>query len=257
MAASIAAMAIAAWRLGLFARIGVVGLAAVQLVWGLDIPFWPNHQMTGRSGIGYAADYFGRTFALDFTGRTRPFDDWASIGRALPKSSKVLLHHEHVRLGLGLRSVWDWPRFQFGISYGRLGSSRALHKKLKEYGVTHVAWIPQQRHFGARQVAALPKKLPPEERGEVFIYGCDTYLPSGLYHLKNLHVSPLRTPGQPFPTFRPPSVPFANDIEALLARADRAVVDMACPSPPKLPGFEHVANFGTKALHARALDPGR
>jgi hypothetical protein len=280
MAACISAMAIVAWRLGVAARIGVVALAAVQLIWGLDIPFWPNHQMTGRSGIGYAADFFGRAFSLDFTSRTRPFEDMARIGREVPKRSKVLLHHEHVRLGLGVMSAWDWPRFQFGLSYGRLGSSRALHRKLKEFGVTHIAWIPkhvyaddtlaselvfhtyvgqylkQVRSVSGRSLGALPRTTPPQERAEVFVYGCDTYLPSGLYRLEDLHVSPLIVPGQPFPNFPPPRVPFANDVEALLSRTDRAVVNMACPSPPTLPGFELVANHGMKALYARVRAAG-
>jgi hypothetical protein len=90
----------------------------------------------------------------------------------------------------------------------------------------------------------------------VFVYGCDTYLPSGLYRLEDLHVSPLIVPGQPFPNFPPPRVPFANDVEALLSRTDRAVVNMACPSPPTLPGFELVANHGMKALYARVRAAG-
>jgi hypothetical protein len=279
MAACISAMAIVAWRTGIPARIGIVALAGVQLVWGLDIPFWPNHQMTGRSGIGYAADFFGRAFALDFKPRTRPFDDLGSIGRSLPPRSKVLMHHEHLRLGLGVMSAWDWPHFQYGINYGRLDSSLALHQLFKEYEITHVAWVPRSiywdeslagelvfhtyvtqylkngRSFGARMVAPLPSATPRRERPEVFYFGCDHWLKSGLYRLSDLNVQPLRAPGDPPPTFPPPRVPLKDNAEELLARADRAVIDATCPSPPAAPDFEALVNQGNKTLYARRLGP--
>jgi hypothetical protein len=277
MAAGVAAMAIAAWRLGIPARVGVLALAGVQLVWGLEMPFWPVHQMTGKSGIGTANDFFGRTFALDFTSRTKPFEDFAPIGRALPEGSKVLLNREHVHLGIGVMTVTDAQRIQYGINYGRLGSSRALHELLKEYGVTHVAWMPQRvygedslagelvfhtyanlylqdgRMFGSRRLAAVPKRKPRRERPEVFNYGCDGYLMSGLYRLEDLHVLPLRMPDDPPATFPPPRVPLGANAEELIARADRVVIDTRCPGAPSLHSFLQIATWGTKTLHARRM----
>jgi hypothetical protein len=231
--------------------------------------------MTAKSGMELASDFFGQSYQKQFRERTRPFEQYAAIGRAIPDGSKLLLHHEHVRLGLEHQTVWDWPRFQYGISYGRLGDSRELHRLLKQFGVTHVTWIPEKvfgddslaselvfhtyvtqhlieaKSVAGRTVARLPYREPPAERPLVLYLGCGSgSLADGLYPISALHVVPLVPPGAPRPTFPPPTAPL-GDASAQLSQVDRAIVGSRCQDAPDLSGFERVARNGTLAYYAR------
>jgi hypothetical protein len=226
------------------------------------MPFWPLHRGTHTSGVGAAAAFFARAYAGDRAGRTRPFDDYASIGRAVPEDAKVLLHHDHTRLGIGVMTVTDTPPLQHGINYARLGSSRAVHLRLRELGVTHVVWQPQVvygdetaagdlvfhgyvRHLvrrqarGGRAVAELPREAPADDGHTVFYFGCSGRYGNGLYELRDLSVSPLSAPNWP-KTYPPPRTPLAGDAAALVARASHAIVNRACAGAPSLEGFERI-----------------
>jgi hypothetical protein len=276
MAAVIAALAILAYRAGWAARAGLFLLGGVQLVWGLDMVFWPLHKMTGKSGMALASDFFGQAYTKQFEPRTRPFRDLASIGEALAKGSKILLHHEHVRLGLEHEVVWDWPHFQFGLSYGSFGSSRELHRWLRDNGVTHVVYQPNRIHgdeslagdlifhtyvhqqlinvrsIHGRMVGEVPQRQPQAERPTVFYFGCSSGPANGLYELSDLAASPLTPPG--FPAKPPPSPrrALSGDAAPLLEAADRAIIDQRCPNAPEPAGFERVANSDRRGYFARA-----
>jgi hypothetical protein len=275
MAAGIAALAIKAARTGWPARFGLVLLGGVQLVWGIDMVFWPVHKMTAKSGMALASDFFGQTYEKQFRARTQSFDHRAAIGRASPNGSKLLRHHEHMRLGLKHQTVWAWPRFQFGISYGRIASSRDLHRLFKQYGITHVTWVAEQvfgddsyasdlvfhtyvsqhlvnaKPVGGRMVAELPSTEPRIERPLVFYFGCGA-LPAGLYRLPDLHVLPLRAPGVAPTPYRPPVRPLGDDVEGALSEVDRALIDTRCKNAPSPTGFDRHARQGTLNYFARA-----
>jgi len=275
MAAAVAALSILVYRAGRVARVGLLLLGGVQLVWGLDMVFWPLHKMTAKSGMAMASDFFGQAYAKQFVPRTRPFEEYVRIGEALPDGSKILLHHSHVRLGIKHQTVWDWPHFQFGISYGSFRSSSELHRWLRENGVTHVVYEPERVygdeslagdlifHTYAKQhlvnvkvihgrlVGELPSEPPPPERSTVFYFGCGTGPRSGLFQLSDLRASPLTPPG--FPAKPPPFPrrPLSGDPSPLLEAADRVVVDQQCPDAPELPGFERVARANRLTYFAR------
>lgn len=274
MAAGIAGLSILAWRTGLPARAAVVLLGGVQLVFSLDMPFWPLHKMTGKAGMALASEFFGQAYDKRFGARTRAFDALASIGEALPRGSKIVLHHEHVRLGLRHETIWDWPRFQFGISYGAEGSSREVYRLLKSYGATHVVWSPEQaygddslagelvfhsfvrhlvnvRSIRGRSVGELPRREPPRERQLVLYYGCSGGLQSGLYRVSDLAASPLTAPGFPLAPDPPPRRVWSAPGEALIDEVDRAIVDRRCAGAPALEGFERVARQGSREFLAR------
>jgi hypothetical protein len=275
MAAAIAALAILVYRTGKLARIGLFLLGGVQLVWGMDMVFWPLHKMTAKSGMAMASDFFGQAYAKQFEPRTRPFDDFARIGEALPDGSKILLHHSHVRLGIKHQTVWDWPHFQFGISYGSFRSSRDLDRWLRDNGVTHVVY-QGDRTFGdeslagdlifhtyvkqhlanvksiqGRVVGELPREPPPAERSTVFYFGCDSGPASGLYQLSDLAASPMAPPGFPAKPPPEPRRPLTADPTPLLEAADRAIVDSRCPDAPELRGFDRVARSDRLTYFAR------
>nr|PZN25918.1 MAG: hypothetical protein DIU78_09135 [Pseudomonadota bacterium] len=280
MAGVCSSVAVLAWKQGWAARVGVLALGGVQLVWGLDIVFWPLHKMTGKSGIELASEFFARGYDKNYGARLRPFEDLASIGRTLPKSANVLLHRDHLRTGLGTRTVWDALRVQLGISYGALGSARALHRKLKEFEVTHVVWeyaraseedslagelvfhtyasrsLLNRKTFGRKSVAEVPLDEPPPERAAVFYFGCRGQPASGLYRIEDLNVQVYwRLPGTPPPTYPAPRVPLENDLDVLVAAADRAIIERSCPqAPQELDGFEEVARSDARIYFARRLE---
>jgi hypothetical protein len=274
MAATIAGLAILAYRTGAVARIGLFLLGGLQLVWGLDMVFWPLHKMTAKSGMELAADFFGQAYRKQFAPRTRPFQDLTAIGDALPEGSKILLHHEHVRLGLRHQTIWDWPHFQFGISYGAFASSRELHRWLRENGVTHFVYQPRvygdeslagdlvfhtyaKQHLinvksvHGRLVGEVPSETPPRERTTVFYFGCDTGPANGLYELSDLTASPLAAPGFPVKPAPAPRQPLTGDVAPLVAAADRAVVQARCPNAPELADFVQVASSDRLGYFAR------
>jgi hypothetical protein len=267
------AIMILSFRSGWAGRVGMVALVALQLVWGADMVFWSTHQMTGRSGLELASDFFGTARNKEFSQRTRVFTDFADLGRDLPPHSKVLIHHDHPRLGIGTQTVSDAVRMQYGISYGRLGSSRALYDLLKRYGVTHVVWAPEQvfgdeslaselvfhtfvRHLvrvkqvHGRAIGQLPERAPPDEGDAAFNFACDAIYENGLFHVVDLHDSPI-TPLDLAKPLALPRVPLTGDAEPLLARTNRAVIDPRCAGAPKAPGFTRVANWGSKELMVR------
>jgi hypothetical protein len=266
MASVVAALAMLAWRSGWPARVGVVALGGLQLVWGSDMIFWPLHRMAGKSPVGLANDFFGRGYGDKGEGRTEPFEDFAVLGRGLPKGSKVLVHHEHLHLGLGTQVVSDSTRIVYGINYGELGSPVAVDKLFKSYGITHVVWDPRavygdesvagdlvfhayseswqtiKRH-GSRTIAALAKS-PPEPRGDwVMMQQCDGSYPAGFYHLAALRISPypLRKHVVHFPK---PLQPLSGS-RNLPEPASYAVVNDRCKGTPPLDDYRQVAVAGT------------
>jgi hypothetical protein len=277
MAAAVAAILALSWRAGWPARVGVLGLCGLQLVWNLDLPFYPVHQVGGGSGIGMANTFFSRAYTGQLEERTKPFDDLGAIGRRLWPGARVLLHQEHMRLGLGVRTVSDAPRIQYGINYARLGSSRAVHRLLRSYGVTHVVWqrslvygdasladdlvfhtyatryLQLPITHGARTLAELPPVEPGDDGHTVFHFGCSDGYGNGLFELRDLSVSPLKVPGwqQLYPE---PRQPLAGNLTDLLRQASHAVIDDKCQGAPQLEGFELIARYGTVRYLVRALN---
>jgi hypothetical protein len=272
MASTVAALAILAWRSGLAARVGVVALASMQIVWGADMIFWPLHRMTYKSPIGLANDFFGRAYSGDHKSRGKPFQEFAALEKYLPKSAKVLVHHDHVHLGLGREAVADATRLVYGLNYGELGSPRAVDSLLKSWGVSHATWDPGVvygvetvagelvfhtyaddwhvlGHYGARSVAELPK-TPPRERNQfVIMHQCDGSYAQGIYLLPQVRLSPYtlngKTLGTPPPRYRmdqlaelpePPSYAFSNQ---------------NCPDKPDLKDYKLVASVNKARYYAR------
>jgi hypothetical protein len=278
MAAALAAISISAWRTGLPARIGLVSLFALQLAWGLAAIFWPLHQMTGKSNVALAAEFLGRAYRNQGAAtRVQPFEDFAALGRAVPRSSKVLVHHEHMRTGLGRMSVTDAPRIQYGLDYGELGSYKRIHDQLRAWGVTHVVHVPQTVYgdesvaaellfhgyalswqvvqtYGARSISLLPRESPSELPAEVLVHQCDGTYGSGAYHLSDLRVSPYSLVGEP------KSYPLPREVVGPTDQADArygyALVNAACPNAPTLgQGWRRVAGVSATSYYVRRAAP--
>jgi hypothetical protein len=140
MASAVAAALILVWKSGIAARLACMPLVAAQIVWGGDFYFYPTEGFLGQPRIKMVTDLMSAHFRKD-TQPLSPFGGWFDVGSSLPRGAKVLVHQSHIHLGLRAMSVSDWESWQGGLSYGRLGSPRAIYDELAGWGVTHVLWL--------------------------------------------------------------------------------------------------------------------
>lgn len=252
MAAGTAAAIALAWERGTAARVALAGLIGLQVIWAGDVYFIPGHAMI-RSPIQPVVELISSGYRKDFKAREKGFGPYAEIGKILPRGAKVLVHENHVHLGLMAMSVNDFSVNQGGISYGRLGSSREVYELLKGYGVTHLLWSTTEskntetlagdlrffsfassygkapQAFGSLTLAEMPG-APPEEGASdvVLMLSCGDSPAPGLYRVSDLNV-PVFGPGKSkYP--RPFQAAESGDsgAEELASAADFAVVEARC-----------------------------
>lgn len=252
LAAGAAASLILIWRTGWPARVAAGTLVGLQIVWGADVYFIPTHAMI-KSPVKAVVDLLGAGYKGDYESRFKIFSPYSDIARHLPKKARVLLHDNHVHVGLDASQVSDWGGWQFGISYGRLGSPRAVHDLYTKMGVTHLVWDrqvskgwdtvagdlvffsyalrygQQPKSFGKTILAEMPEAPPPEAfRDEVAYLGCDQQYKAGLYKLSDLTVPVFGPKSKKFPKPRQPGPKRGEPTEALLDQAGFAVLDPKC-----------------------------
>jgi hypothetical protein len=257
LAACSVAVLILAWRSGIAAKILVVPLLFAQISWAVEACF-----------VTMGTDWVAPVTTLFHAGprSNRPTDrfsytfaPWSDVAITLPKNSRLLVHEIHDVLGLGLPAVQDFPQWQYGLDYARLGSARAVHDQLRAYGVTHVLWQPglsgghdsiggdlaffrfvtrhlgPPRSFGMFNVAELQKNPPlPAATEELVAYwGCGETYATGLYGITDLHAGawgppPLEEHARP----REP-LPPSNAADTVIPRVSFVVHNPSCN--PQLP----------------------
>jgi hypothetical protein len=279
MAAGTAVVLAELWREGTGLRAGVCALVGLQVVWAGDLVFIPAHR-AGGSMHKMVIDLLGRGFQGDYERRLVAYPEWEAMGRALPAGSKVLVHEEELRIGLGAWTVMDYPGDQGGLYWGEQGTltPAQVWSGLREQGVTHVIWAREHDHavgtlagslvffefaahhtkvvgqFGGFTLAALPDVSPPASApGEVAYYPCDAAPPfaPGLYPLAALASTPVDRRPRPRPA---PGVSLAQAIE----RASFLVFDASCHgalAPETRARFELLATRGEAKLFARRQTP--
>ncbi len=140
MAAVVAAVIWRLWRAGIVARISVIVLIAVQIAWGGDHYSLPTHTMLYQQPSRVAMDMIADGYQGRFAERFQPPSDLVSAGKSLPRSARVLIHEQHLRLGIGVPAVSDALGTQGALSYRRARSPRDLWEQLRALGVTHILW---------------------------------------------------------------------------------------------------------------------
>jgi hypothetical protein len=247
MAAATAATMVLAWRAGLVAKVALAVLVVAQVGVGADAYFIPSHAMI-RSPLKRVADMLVLGYQRKYAQRLEVFSSWTAIGATTPRAAHVMLHDNHVHLGLGRRTASDWGGWQFGLSYGRLLTPRAVWEAYRKIGVTHVVWRDSiskgwdslggdlvffdfalrhtldRKRAGGHTVAAMPAEAPPDEpAGLVAFFGCGDYYQDGLYRLSDL-ATPVFGPER-----RRFAAPFERgEVGSLIARAHFVVIDPAC-----------------------------
>jgi len=248
-----AALIVELWRLGPIARIGLVPLVALQLIWGGDATFYSNHGRV-KDSIDIIRSGFEGAAKTRFDRYRRPFRE---VDKALPKGAKVLLHTSHGNLGIDHELVFDWSGFQGLIDYAKLQSPRDVYDYFRKLGITHLLYTPQERAASSRQeeilwqafvsrhavavgrhsgmrLLGMPERPPAEEAPyRVLCLGLGGYA-DGLYDIADLSTNEYLVPE--LRSYRSPKIPVRNSATALeqLAQADALLVGASTKYQAKL-----------------------
>ena len=207
------ALLVGLWRLGWLARVGLVPLVALQLIWGADVPFLP-----ADGSYCSGSDRLSSSIALirsGYQGRAKSrfesyFSNYVAIGMGLPETAKVLLHEAHLSLGINRDVLLDMAGFQGLITYDHLRSPRELFDYYRSLGITHILdgpghgeatrqelalyylfltrYCESMNNTGGR-VFALPSAPPPFEAPyQVLSLGVHGYT-DGLYPIESLNAA--------------------------------------------------------------------
>ena len=269
MVAVTAAVLILAWRSHWFHRVLLGTLVGVQMVWGSDVYFFRTHAMVQDSPIKAAVDFIATGHEKKYDKRLEPFGDMERIGNTLPPDAKVLVHEEHITLGLQRPRVNDWPGYQAGLVYGRLASPRALYDLLTSWGVTHILWkhqtsrvadsiggdllflgfaiqdVAETKPFGSWRLARLTLSPPEGPFNDTVAYlTCGTGYAPGLYHRQSMTLPDGRSDPYPKPV-RPAGKGAA--LQTLIREAEYVVWNPKCqPTVERgwLSGFQRIGVRG-------------
>lgn len=271
MAAATASVFLLVWQSGTLARVGLISLVSLQIIWGADVYFLQTHAMI-KSPVKAVVDLIAaghrKTTKAEYEARFHVFAPYSDIRKTLPKGATVLLHDNHVHTGLAANTVSDWGGWQFGISYGRLESPKDVYSTLKGLSVTHLLWQSktskgwdslagdimffnfalrygtERKVFGNTIVAKMPT-VPPSGNfnDKVAVLGCNHGYATGLYRVRELTVPVFGPKKDKYP--RPQANSSTMSHDDLLASAGFAVLDTRCV--PSLPvpfrtQFTHAAN---------------
>jgi hypothetical protein len=225
-------------------------LVGTQIVWGGDVYFLYRNQLPALVRLMEASRHEEKLET-----RIETQGDYEKIGKFMPADSRLLMHEVHPHLGVRVPSHHDFQTWQFGLSYGLMKSPREVWETFRRMKITHVFWrehksrgwdtvageimffevamrhTMNRRQFGSAWVAELSPDPPPDEAGfedTVLVIGCrGKGFASGLYRVRDLHVSVFGPDAQTFPA---PRVPAKSNDEALAlaASASYAVLDPGC-----------------------------
>jgi hypothetical protein len=266
------ALLVQLWRLGWLARLGLVPLVALQLIWGADAPLYGM-----QSQVNSAMDLIRSTVEGRAKSRFEGYrSNFVAVGKALPRDARVLLHDSHVNLGIDRDTLQDVLGFQGLISYHKVRSPREMFDYLRSLGITHmtrtqVVWIASRQEqilydlflsrygvflgsFGGIPVSAMPAQPPPiEQPYHVLCLGLDGYA-NGLYPIEAMNVNEhLDKKFRNYPA--PERQLNGSDVSELLRAADAVLVrnlggyrDVASMLAP---AFELIPTHGEAAVYAR------
>lgn len=211
------------WRFGRIARVGLVPLMALQLIWGGDAAFYSGFPRY-KDAIDLLRSGMDKRAATRFDSYHRPYRD---LGAALPKDAKVLIHNGHPSLGIDREVVLDWTGFQALIHYGHLGTVHDLVVYYRKLGITHLVDLPgsrpgaskqeeilwqdllrrqaaSSRRFGHLRLTEVPAVPPPQTAPyRVLCLGLEGYA-DGVYDITDLSTNEYRVPA--LRSYRPPRV---------------------------------------------------
>jgi hypothetical protein len=266
------ALLVKVWRLGWLARLGLVPLLAMQLIWGGDAPFYGSQDRVD-SAINLLRSTFDGRAKSRFDGYRSNF---VAVKKALPSDAKVILHGSHLSLGIDRDTLQDVAGFQGLITYHQVHSPRELFDYYRSLGITHfvrtqVMWDSSRqeqilydlflsRHavfvgnYGGILVHAMPVTPPPSESSyRVLCLGLEGYA-DGLYPIGALNVNEHLAPKwRHYPV---PEQPVKSGNAADLLRTADAVLIRGAGANAEVTSmladaFESIPTHGDGRVYAR------
>lgn len=264
MAAVVVAALVLAWRQSPLARLPLLALVAMQVVWGGDALFIRSHAMARELPLIHSARLIESGYKGNWALRERVFDPLQTIGEALPAKSTVLLHELNPRVGLSARVVADMAGLQTRIRYGLMNSPREVYDLYRDMGITHIVWARKGSHgwdtlggdlrfFEFVQAVDAPKTAgsfyygsmldqPPEfESSNIVLYaGCGQTFEPGFFRLADMNVKdrqPKRISGfKPLPEHD-------GELQEAMGEVDFIVYGTKCKNAfrPRGAEFKHAA----------------
>jgi hypothetical protein len=276
MASVVVVAVVLAWRTGWLARIPIVGLVLLQVLWGGDAFFFRAHAMLRDMPLIRTARLIESGFTGKWSLRERIFDPQQTIGEAVPPGSTLLVHDYNPRLGYRAQVVTDKVGFQSGIRYGLLDSPQDVWELYRRLGVDQVVWpstikasgtdtiagdlrfyefvknaIPRPATVGGFHFGPLPSKPPGDVSSNVVLYaGCGSTFEPGFFHLRDMNVPPQQP--KPIAAFRPIPIDTEELAEAM-KQASFIAYNPKCKTGIARPGadFIHAADHLGEQLWVR------
>jgi hypothetical protein len=201
------ALIVQVWDLAWPARIGLVPLVGLQLVWGGDAMLY-----YGKKQLNAALDLVAAGYDGKYEGRLAARGTQAQVTRATPKDAVILARNYKGLLGLDRLVLSDIRSAQDYISYSHLKDTRDFYDLVKARGVTHLLLPRGQRkperwnntvlftdlfryaskpqRIGKLSLAELPKQPPPS--AEPYLVFCSSLrgVPDGVYAVEQLDFDP-------------------------------------------------------------------
>ncbi len=267
------ALMVKVWDLGIFARVGLVPLVALQLFWGGDAML-----VYGRKELEKGLDLIGAGYKGKFEGRLEAKGVQRQITAATPPDAVILARNYKGLLGLDRTVLGDAADLQDYIRYSQLKDPRAFYQVVKARGVTHLLYphgqrLPERlnnvflfnelfmrhavkaRRFGSLRLAELPAKEPPPSAPYLVLVSGIREYPDGIYAVEQLDID-KRVPNR----FAPPPKPLERLSKTELSSQLDKVSGMAIgrgklpkASSEALAKFESVERFITAEVYLRRV----
>jgi hypothetical protein len=274
MACVAAAIIIQLWNLGWLARIGLLPLVAIQVIWGGDAPIYSgNTRIAGA--INLVSTGFGGHAKSRFDGYQKSH---LAMDDSLPNNTTLLLHNLLVSLGINRDTLTDNEGEQGLVTYRKLHTPRELYDYFRSLGITHILDLPDGVPDSSRQsqilyytfvsryavqmpspgdgyrLMAMPQNPPPEEPPyQVLCMYLHGYA-DGLYAIDKLHkleVIPVY-----MQNYSKPARPLAGTSATELLHDASAVLigepgDIEAVQPALDSAFDRIAKLGNVVIYVR------
>lgn len=228
------ALLVRGWHLGLMARIGMIALVAVQLMWGGDAPWVYADKRLDEAADLIKSGYSGRTER-----RLNYFGSAAALTAAFPEDALILGRYFKANLGFDRAMLNTHRPIQSYIDFRKLKNPRDLWQICKDRGVTHLLYpegrrkptvvqeivlfdalaeISEDRKKVAGNVIVRLSDQPPvqTEKFKVLVKGIKEYQ-DGLFDVHALKIEDGRKIEAPVRTKRALT---SKNVEKLLEKAD-------------------------------------
>lgn len=216
--AAAGALAVSVWELGWLARLGLVALVGLQLIWsGETILHYGGKSLRDALQIiskGYNGESAEKR--IDAQGAQR------RLTAATPEDAVILARNYKNLLGLDRTVLSDVRAAQYYISYTGLKDAHGLWELLRNRGVTHLMYPDGQRpplrlnntvlfaelfhrhakdvkRFGNLVLAGMPSEPPPPTAPVLVLTRGVRGYKDGVYRVEQLDVDSQRHPSVPKP----------------------------------------------------------